>query len=61
LNDYAPPAWREEFYMERRRDQQQRWYDRTRDPRFKPPIDVPPAHCRGDRDCDAIGRGGRRW
>jgi hypothetical protein len=34
--------------------QKREWY--KEDQRWKPPIDVPPPHCRGHLDCNDIGR-----
>jgi hypothetical protein len=38
--------------------QRRNWYRETQDPRWRPPIDVPPPHCRRHGDCNEIGRRG---
>jgi hypothetical protein len=39
--------------------QRRDWFRDTGDPRWRPPIDVPPPHCSRHGDCNEIGR--RRW
>jgi hypothetical protein len=56
LNDYDRRIREQQKDIDAYQEMRRNWYRDTGDPRWRPPIHVPPPHCTRLGECDEIGR-----